>query len=76
MNFIEDIQINITSYLQSRRDNAIRSILDILDMSDIDIEHKKKLRKVVLDELNEQYTAACRVLTYIQEQNGIQSNKK
>lgn len=72
MNFIESIDVDITQYLQTKRDDAIKNILNILDISNIQPVHRKKVRKIVLEEINEFYDAAIRVLTYTQEKiNGI-----
>ena len=70
MAFEDNIVINLTSYLQNNRDRSIKKILDMLDMSDISPEHKQKIRKVILDEINDFYLSACRALTYFQEKNG------
>lgn len=72
MNFIENIDVDITKYLQTKRDDAIKNILNILDISDIQSSHRKKVRKVVLEEINEFYDTSIRVLTYTQEKmNGF-----
>lgn len=72
MNFIENIDVDITKYLQTKRDDAIKNILNILDVSDIQSAHRKKVRKVVLEEINEFYDTSIRVLTYTQEKmNGV-----
>lgn len=65
--FQEDINVSITEYLQNERDGAIKKILDLLDISSISDFHKKKVRQVILDELNGFYHASCKVLTYVQE---------
>ena len=71
MKFIEDMTIKITDYLQNRKNSSIRNILNALDLSDIDDVSKKKIRSIVLDELNQFYIDSCIVLTFIQEkQNG------
>ena len=72
MDFIENIDVDITKYLQTKRDDAIKNILNILDVSDIQPAHRKKVRKVVLEEVNEFYDTSIRVLTYTQEKmNGV-----
>jgi hypothetical protein len=68
--FKEEIPINITEYLQRKMNDSIKNILSLLDSSDISIKHKKIVRKEVLNSLNDFYIASCRVLTYIQEQEG------
>jgi len=63
----EDMVVNITEHLNSERDGAIKKVLDILDMSDISPEHKVKVRRTILEAINNFHLASCRVLTYIQE---------
>lgn len=70
MNFIENMEISITEHLQTHRNKSIKKILDMLDMSDINREDKRKVRSVILEEINDFYYETCRVLTWIQEQNG------
>ena len=65
--FKEEIEINLTEYLQNERDGAIKKILDMLDISSISDFHKRKMRQAILDEINGFYQASCRALTYIQE---------
>ena len=64
----ETIVINLTDYLTKNKNNSIKKILDILDMTNIDDKGKKKLRQVILDELNENHIVFCKVLAFIQEQ--------
>jgi len=66
-NFKENMEISITEYLQANRDNTIKKILDLLDMSSIPHDQKKKVRKVILEEVNALYLASCKVLTWVQE---------
>lgn len=67
--FQEKIEVSITQYLQNERDSSIKKILTICDVIDIPKDQKAKLRKVILDEINDLYLDACRVLTYIQEKD-------
>jgi len=67
MSFVEEMPINITKYLQNQRNDSIKKILDLLDMSDIVESDKKKLRQSILDEINNFYDVCCIALTYIQE---------
>jgi len=73
MSFEDNIVVNLTSYLQNNRDKSIKKILDMLDMSDISPDHKQKIRKTILDEINDFYLVSCRTLTYFQEKNGCSS---
>lgn len=68
MKFIEEMPVNITDYLVFKRDAAIKHIMSLLDMSDISGEHRVKVRKAVLEELNEFYNASLKVLVFIQEE--------
>lgn len=63
----ENMDISITEYLQNNRDSAIKKILNMLDMSEIRSDQKKRIRKVVLEEVNSFYLASCRVLSFVQE---------
>jgi len=67
INYIENIPVSLTKHLQDKKKNVIKRILDLLDSSDINLDDKKRIRKVVLDEVNEFYLDVCRVLTVIQE---------
>jgi len=72
MKFMEEMTIKITDYLQNRKNSSIRNILNALDLSTIDDESKKKIRSIVLDELNQFYIDSCIVLTFVQEKkNGV-----
>lgn len=59
--------INITEYLQKTRDTSIKKALDLLDMSDIDDNDKKRVRQSILDGFNDLYNACCITLTYVQD---------
>ena len=67
MKYVDNMGISITDFLQGKRDQSIKQILNLLDMSDISRDDKKEVRKAVLSSLNEFYDASCNVLTYIQE---------
>lgn len=67
MRYKEDMTIGITEYLQTNKNQAIKRVLNALDMSDIDRGDKQKVRKAVLDSFNEVYLSTCKVLTYVQE---------
>jgi len=67
MEYKDSFNINITMYLNHNKNASIKKILDILDISDVTNEHRKKIRQIVLDEINEFHIACCRVLTFIQE---------
>lgn len=74
-NFIEDMKITITEYLQNYRDYGIKRSLSLLDVAEVDSDMKKKIRKSIIDGYNEFYLGVCRVLTYIQEKDE-EANKK
>jgi len=75
MDYKEDFNINITAYLNQNKNTSIKKILDVLDMSDISDEHRKKIRQIILDEINEFHIACCRVLTYLQEEKNGKNSK-
>lgn len=74
---IENIEINLTSYLQSKKNLSIKKLLDILDMYDVNLLEpkqrdsltllKKKLRKCIIEEINELSDSLLRTIVYIQE---------
>ena len=68
--YLNKFDVSITEHLKSNRDKAIKKILDLLDMSALNDFQKKKLRKAILEEINGYYDEVCKVLTYIQENNG------
>jgi hypothetical protein len=67
--FLKDIQRteSITSTLASNRNKSISNIMNIIEALDLPVNAKKKVRSVVLDELNGFYTQAIKILTYVQE---------
>jgi len=69
MNFKEEMPVSITKHLQNERDGALKRVLDLLDIIPMSPQEKRKLRKVILDEINNLYSVTCRVLTYVQEQD-------
>lgn len=70
--FINDIvkTDSITSTLSGTRNRSIRNIMNIVEASDLNIGAKKKIREVVLDEINGFYNQTIQILTYVQEKNG------
>lgn len=76
MSYVEEIKEtnSITDSLGLFRNKSIRNILNIVEVSDLPDMSKKKIREIVLDEINGYYNYTIKVLTYIQE-NGINSKK-
>jgi len=65
----EDIKVSITKIMQNSRDMGIKRCLDILDtIQNIAPNHKKILRKAILEGFNDLYNEGCNALTYVQEQ--------
>lgn len=76
MDYEDNFNMNITVYLNHNKNASIKKILDILDMSDISEEHRKKIRQVILDEINEFHIACCRVLASMQEEKHGKTDNK
>lgn len=66
-NFKNKMDVDITEYLKTNKNTAIKKILDALDLLDMDNKNKKNIRSVILDEINTFYNNTCRVLTFLQE---------
>ena len=58
--FKNDMVMSITEYVQKNRDSAIKNILTLVDVSDLPHVERKRIRKAVLDEINNLYTVFCR----------------
>jgi len=73
MDYETNMKVDITEYLQDNKNQAIKKVLTILDMSEIRREDKQQVRKAVLDAFNEVYLSTCKVLTFIQEDENAKS---
>lgn len=69
MAYLEDMKeiTSITDSLAIFRNKSIRNILNIVEVSELSDSAKKKIREIVLDEINGYYNYTIKVLTYIQE---------
>lgn len=67
--YIDEIEekSSITDSINSQRNRVIGNILNLVDVLEISVQQKKKIREVVLDEVNGYHNYIIKVLTYIQE---------
>lgn len=67
MEYINELNMSLSQYINRQKNSAIRNILNILDIVDMPESKKEKFRSVVLGEINNIYNEFCKVLTYVQE---------
>lgn len=67
----EKYTVNITEHLNKQKNYLIKQILDLLDMSDINENQKKKIRQVVLDGMNDYHNLVYKIFSFIQENDNI-----
>ena len=65
--YIDNMVLSVTDDLISRRNRAIRSIMNIVEVSELNDISKKKIREVVLDEINAYHLNTIKILTLVQE---------
>lgn len=67
--YIRDIKEtkSITETLAISRNRAISGIMNIVEVSDLSDKERRKIREIVLDELNSYHNQVIKILTYVQE---------
>lgn len=63
--------VSITDTLAINRNKAISGILNVVEASDLSDLAKRKIREIVLDEINSLYNLSIKILTYVQEDDRL-----
>ena len=75
-NYVDKIDLSITEYLNRAKNDGIKGVLDLIDLLEIPYKQKKRLREAILNNFNNLYGCCCRVITCIQEDNGLKDISK